>query len=144
MEGRLLGEFRRAGVYFLALRHTEGADCVFDSMAGHRCNLRGETVSLIYVRGVSAPGEQRYASLTITIHVAVCTGLLPIAFDFLLSAFIAGSGHAPTLLHWHHILGGLSRGEGVPSSRSRCMRGALILQLPLRFRGEGFILILIF
>ena len=39
-EARFSGELRRAGVCSPVLRHTEGQDCVFDSMVGHRCNLR--------------------------------------------------------------------------------------------------------
>ena len=113
-------------------------------MADHMYNLCGGLVSLLCPRGVSASREQRFVSLTITIYVAVCTWLLPIAFDFLPSAFVAGSGDAPTLLHWHQNLGGLSRGGQTPSDRVYRVGGALVLRLPLRFRLDRFILIFIF
>ena len=111
-------------------------------MAGHMYILREGIVSLVYPRGVSAPREQRFMSLTVTIYVAVCTWLLPIAFNFLPSALVAGSGDAPTLLHWHQNLGGLSRGGQTPSDRGYRVGGAL--RLPLRFRLDRFILIFIF
>ena len=82
-------------------RHTEGLDCVSDSMVGHRCNLGHGIVSLVHSRATGAHFEQRHTILTVTVHGAVCTWLLPIALDFLPSAFIASSGHAPTLLHGH-------------------------------------------
>ena len=113
-------------------------------MAGHMYNLREGIVSLVYPKGVSAPREQRFVSLTVTIYVAVCTWVLPVAFDFLPSAFVAGSGDAPTLLHWQEDLRGLSRGGQAPSDRGYCVGGALVLRLPLRFRLDRFILIFIF
>ena len=79
-------------------------------MAGHKYNLCEKLVSLEYPRGINAPREQRSVSLTVTIYVAVCTWLLPIAFDFFPSAFVAGSGDTPTLLHRHQNLGGLGGG----------------------------------
>lgn len=77
-------------------------------MAGHRCNLGQGLVSLVHSTAAGAPSEQRCLILTVTIYGAVCTRLLPIALDFLPSALVAGSSHAPTLLHWHYDLGGLS------------------------------------
>ena len=101
-------------------------------------------VSLVDLRRMSAPGEQRFALLTVTVHSAVCTWLVPIAFNLLPSAFIAGSSHAPTLLHWHQYLGGLSRGGHASSNRCCCRREALLWQLPLPFRRGSFILVVIF
>ena len=83
------------------LRHTEALDCVFDSMVDRRCNLGQGTVSLVCSRATSASAEQHSMTLTVAIHGTVCTWLLAIALDFLPPALIAGSGDAPTLLHWH-------------------------------------------
>ena len=74
----------------------------------------------------------------------MCAWLFPVAFNFLPSAFIAGSGDAPTLLHWHQNLGGLSGGGQTPSDGGYCIGGASLLRLPLRFRLDRFILIFIF
>ena len=62
----------------------------------------------MHLRAAGSPPGQHCLILTVTIHRAVCTWLLPIALDFFPSALIAGSGHAPTLLHGHCGLGGLS------------------------------------
>lgn len=42
--------------------------------------------------------------LTITINSAVSTRLFPIALDLFASAFIAGSGYPPSLLHMFRIV----------------------------------------
>lgn len=70
-------------------------------MVGHTCNLRQGLVSLMHLRAAGSPAEQHGLIRTVTIHRAMCTRLLSIALDFLPSALIAGSGHAPTLLHGH-------------------------------------------
>ena len=50
--------------------------------------------------------------LTITIHSVVSTRLFPIALDLLASAFIAGSGHPPSLLQMFRIVQGRALGVG--------------------------------